>query len=97
MIPGDGAGGTPAPRPGDGRATHTSPGIEPTAQTKGSELLCQVSLSITRFRTLPTNYVYTLPCKRSFMSYLAVSKHFSRREAAEALKARNSPAQGKRR
>ena len=54
MIPGDGAGGTPAPRPGDGRATHTSPGIEPTAQTKGSELLCQVSLSITRFRTLPT-------------------------------------------
>ena len=55
MIPGDGAGGTPAPRPGDGRATHTSPGIEPTAQTKGSELLCQVSLSITRFRTLPGN------------------------------------------
>ena len=61
MIPGDGAGGTPAPRPGDGRTTHTSPGIEPTAQTKGSELLCQVSLSITRFRTLPFFLCNRLP------------------------------------
>ena len=42
-----------------------------------------------------TNYVYTLQCKRSFMSYLVAGQHFPGREAAEALKARNIPAQGK--
>ena len=76
MIPGDGAGGTPAPRPGDGRATHTSPGIEPTAQTKGSELLCQVSHSITRFRTLPKKDFFFTPAEHDNLNLTNMVKSY---------------------
>ena len=42
-----------------------------------------------------TNYVYTLQCKRSFMSYLVAGQHFPGREAASALEGRchRSPGQ----
>jgi hypothetical protein len=44
-------------------------------------------------RTFPANY----DGRKDVLSDLATDHHVTRREAADALKARNSPAQGKQR